>query len=140
MPAAAAPRGVAAIADAAPLHGPLRTLMLEGAAMRIMAACLDGLCGAEVRRAKGLSAREIRAAHEARALLLADMRDPPGAGDLAAEAVLSVSRLDQAFRILFGASVFEPLRRERLEPARRVLATGRVAAKAVAWQIGIAHV
>jgi AraC-like DNA-binding protein len=140
LPAGAVLREAAAVSEAAPFHGPLRDLMLEGAAMRIMAACLDGLCGGEARQVEGLSGREVRAAHNARARLLADMRAPPGTGELAAAVGLSARRLDQAFRILFGASVFETLRRERLEHARQVLAAGDVAVKDAAWRVGYAHV
>src|SRR3546814_6911548 len=84
----------------------MRRLMLEGAALQMMAVFLDGLCGTGEDRADGLSFREESAAREARTRLLADMRDPPSAGELAAATGLSARRLNRAFRPLFGASVF----------------------------------
>lgn len=69
-------------------------------------------------RPAALSPREREAVAEARRLLVVDMRAPPALGELADAVGLAERRLNAGFRLLFGATVFETLRGERLEHAR----------------------
>jgi AraC-like DNA-binding protein len=78
--------------------------------------------------------------HAARERLLADMRNPPTLGDLAAEFGLTEKRLNVGFRALFGATVFETLRNERLDHARIALRDERVSLKEIAFRVGYNHV
>jgi AraC-like DNA-binding protein len=68
------------------------------------------------------------------------MRAPPSLGELAAAAGLTEKRLNAGFRALFGATVFETLRNERLEHARLVLDSEDVTLKAIAFRVGYNHV
>ncbi|HEX9461914.1 MAG TPA: AraC family transcriptional regulator [Alphaproteobacteria bacterium] len=77
---------------------------------------------------------------EARERLIADMRHPPTAGELATSVGLSEKRLNAGFRIEFGATVFEVLRNERLEHARVAIETGYVTLKHVAFRVGYNYV
>ena len=123
------------------LNGPLRTLMMEGAVIQLLAvqaAAAENRL--QSRRRPALSAHERGAVRDARARLLADMRRPPTLGDLAAAVGLSEKRLNAGFRVLFGVTVFEALRNERLDHASLVFQSGAVTIKEVAFRVGYNHV
>ena len=112
-------RSLAAGLFARGLNGPLRTLMMEGAVLQLLAVQAAAAAQRPVPRAsRTFSATERDAIHAARERLLADMRCPPTLGEVAAAVGLSEKRLNAGFRALFGTTVFETLRNERLEHAR----------------------
>ncbi len=123
------------------LNGPLRALMMEGVVIQLLA--LQAAAAQQQRRGRKqreLSAREREAVHEARRRLLADMHQPPTLGELALGTELSEKRLNMGFRQLFGATVFEVLRNERLAHARNVLLAEQASLKDVAFRVGYNHV
>ena len=123
------------------LNGPLRRLMMEGAVIQLLA--VQAAAAQQQQRSRDrreLSSRERDAVHEARRRLLADMRHPPSLGELALAAGLGEKRLNDGFRQLFGATVFDVLRNERLAHAHSVLLTGRASLKDVAFRVGYNHV
>jgi AraC-like DNA-binding protein len=123
------------------LTGPLRRMMMEGAVLQLFAAQAAAASGQPLSRPRTmLTPREREAVDGARELLLADMRAPPTIGELAHAVGLSERRLNQGFRILFGATVFETLRNERLEHARHALECGAISLKDVAFRVGYSHV
>lgn len=134
-------RAVAKTLFASGLNGALRMLALEGAVIQLLAlqAAVASEALAERDAPREFSAREREALHEARARLLADMRNPPTLGELAAAVSLTEKRLNAGFRALFGATVFETLRNERLEHARIVLASEPLSLKEVAFRVGYNH-
>jgi len=122
------------------LNGPLRVLMMEGAVIQLLAVQAAAAARQPiVRRREAFSVGERAAVGEARERLLADMRHPPTLGDLAAAVGLSEKRLNAGFRAVFGATVFESLRNERLEHARIALKTGGVSLKEAAFRVGYNH-
>jgi AraC-like DNA-binding protein len=123
------------------LNGPLRTLMMEGAVIQLLA--VQAAAAAERRRARTsptLTATEREALHEARRRLLADMRAPPTLDELALGVGLSEKRLNAGFRLLFGATAFETLRNERLAHAQIALRTETASLKEIAFRVGYNHV
>jgi AraC-like DNA-binding protein len=122
------------------LNGPLRTLMMEGAVIQLLAVQAAAAERPPPTQRGAFSPRECAAVAEARERLLADMRAPPSLGELAAAAGLTEKRLNAGFRALFGATVFETLRNERLEHARLVLDSEEVTLKAIAFRVGYNHV
>lgn len=134
-------RGVAESLFSRGLTGSLRTLMMEGAVIQLLAlqaAAAGNHLPAHRRRA--LSARERKAIHEARERLLTDMRRPPTLGELATAVGLSEKRLNTGFRLEFGTTVFGVLRNERLDHARIVLRRDGISLKQVAFRVGYDHV
>lgn len=123
------------------LNGPLRTLMMEGAVIQLLA--VQAAAAADRRRARSgapLTNTEREALHEARRRLLVDMRRPPSLGEIAMAVGLSEKRLNAGFRRLFGATVFETLRNERLAHAQIVLRSGTTSLKEIAFRVGYNHV
>lgn len=121
------------------LNGPLRRLMMEGAVVQLLALQAAAL-GAPAFGPVGLTRREQQKVREARARLLADMRDPPSLGALAAQVGLGEKKLNAGFKTQFGATVYETLRNERLEHARLVLEAEQLPLKDVARRVGYNHV
>jgi AraC-like DNA-binding protein len=123
------------------LNGPLRSLMMEGAVIQLLA--VQAAAAARLPRSRQqrvLAAAERAAVFEARERLLADMRQPPTLGDLALVTGLSEKRLNAGFRLLFGATVFEVLRNERLAHAQIALQSDAASLKEVAFRVGYNHV
>jgi len=134
-------RNIAAGTFAAGLNGPLRRIMLEGAALQLFAIQAAFAARQEpARELIALSSRERAAVHDAHDRLLTDMREPPTLGALADAVGLSEKRLSAGFRQEFGASVFETLRNRRLEHARQALEEGAASVKEVAHRVGYNHV
>jgi len=134
-------RNIAAGMFAAGLCGPLRSLMMEGAVIQLLAVQANAAAPlVPARRREVLSAREREAIDAAHRLLLADMRAPPSLGELAGAVGLSERRLNAGFRAVFGGTVFEILRRRRLEHARIALEYGDVPLKQIAYRVGYNHV
>ncbi len=122
-------------------NGALRTLMMEGAVIQLLAAqAAAATQRSPVRSRRALTMRERDAIREARERLLADMRRPPTVGELAASVQLTEKRLNSGFRTLFGTTVFQTLRNERLEHARIAFQSGEVPIKQIAFRIGYNHV
>ena len=123
------------------LNGPLRLLMIEGAVIQLIAMQAAAACQPDARpHPQALTAAEREALEAARTRLLADMRQPPTLGELALGVGLTEKRLNAGFKRLFGATVFETLRNERLEHARIALQSDRVTLKEIAFRVGYNHV
>jgi AraC-like DNA-binding protein len=135
-------RGVAENLFGCGLNGPLRTLMIEGAVIQLLALQAAAAATNLPRdpRPRALSKREREAIREARERLLADMRRPPTLGDLATAVGLTEKRLNWGFRAQLGTTVFQTLRNERLEHARIAFQSGNVSVKQVAFRVGYNHV
>ncbi len=121
-------------------HGPLQLVFIEGVVLQILAvhAAAAGLITEEGR--EPLFPDDRRRVELARERLVADMARPPAIATLAAEAGLSVRALNAGFRALYGGSVYEVLRDERLEHARVAIEMGGLSIKEIATRVGYNHV
>jgi AraC-like DNA-binding protein len=122
------------------LNGPLRAIFMEGVVLQLFALQAAGYDARPRARTAGLSPKERKAIEAARDRLLSDMRNPPTLGELAAAAGTSEKALNAGFRELYGATVFETLRDERLDHALFALKTEAVPIKTVAFRVGYNHV
>jgi AraC-like DNA-binding protein len=122
------------------MSGSLRAAYVEGAILQLLALQAHGV-GADLGEARNVSMDSVarRKILEARERLLADIRNPPTLHALAAGSGVSEKMLNAGFRALFGATVFETLRNERLEHARLILALEDVPLKLVAARVGYRH-
>jgi AraC-like DNA-binding protein len=122
------------------LNGPLRTIFMEGVVLQLFALQAAGHTSRPRDRIVALSPRERNAIETARDRLLSNMRKPPTLGELAGEAGMSEKALNAGFQALYGATVFETLRDERLEHALLALKTEAVPIKTIAFRVGYNHV
>ena len=118
--------------------GSLERLHREAVALRLLTEVL----GAEMRGfdIASLTDAETAALHDARRALVADLREPPSAAELAKGARMGLRRFLNAFEALHGASPDRALRLARLSEARRLLEAGDFPMKEIAWRVGYAHV
>ncbi|MFV3129924.1 helix-turn-helix transcriptional regulator [Niveispirillum sp. KHB5.9] len=122
------------------LNGALRALFMEGVALQLLALQAASVAETGAARPGALSPAERALIMEARERLLADMRNPPGLGALAAAVGLTERRLNAGFKEMFATTVYELLRNERLEHARRAITTEDVVLKEIAYRVGYNHV
>lgn len=71
-----------------------------------------------------------------RRILQENMVSPPSLAELAARAGLSVTTLTRGFRKIYGVSVFEFLRSERLEKAKMLLESGEANVTEATYAVG----
>jgi len=107
-----------------PLQGDLRQLYLSGKALELTATVLAALDTKSPPPATNMPARQRDCLQQARALLLENLAQPPSLEWLAAKVGLSITLLTRGFRQLFGTSVYEFVREQRLEFAYHLLASG----------------
>ncbi len=136
VPVPAAHAAAAALADTT-LHAPMRALMLEGAAMQMVAGFLQSLCRHE-HATDGLRSHERRAALDVHALLRENLDASYTMTGLAEAVSLAPQRLQRAFRELFGGSVFETQRHLRMEQAMTLLRSTYLPVRIIAGQVGYA--
>jgi AraC-like DNA-binding protein len=115
-------------------NGALRRVYLEGIVLQLFSIQAAAATGGHIKFVQ--SGRYRSSIEEARALLLADVRNPPSAAEIAKAVGMSEKVLNTGFRELFGATVFETLRNERLEHARIALETTDLPLKEIASRIG----
>jgi AraC-like DNA-binding protein len=134
IPASPRMRRVASELFSDQFNGALRRAFLEGAVLQLFAIQAAAVLGGQVSQI--WSGRDRASIEEARARLLADVRNPPSAAELAQAVGMSEKALNAGFREVFGATVFETLRNERLEHARLALENTDLSLKEIATRIG----
>jgi len=120
------------------LRGALRAIFMEGVSLQLIA--LQAAAVEHRRRPHRLTERSRRALALAHDRLLADIANPPTLAALAAGVRMTGKALNAGFRRLYGGTVFEVLRNERLELARLALEAEAAAIKQIAHRVGYAHV
>ena len=114
------------------LRGVLRAIFMEGVSLQLIA--LQAAAAEGRRRSHRLTERSRRALAAARDRLLADIANPPSLAVLAGEVGMTGKALNAGFRRLYGGTVFEVLRNERLEVARTALEQDAASIKLIAHQ------
>jgi AraC-like DNA-binding protein len=130
-------RAIAIQMSGHPYHGAMASLFLEAKAFEMLAETFrvfmdDG--------EKDGTARARRHAYAARDILMADLGNPPRIADLAEQVGVSQRQLNEAFHLVFDASPLNCLVQWRLDMAYRLLASGELSVKQVAWRAGYSHV
>ena len=131
-------RQLAGALRACPYEGAMRQLYLKAKIYELMAEVLADLSDPPGGPARLLSA-DRRKALAAREILMADLGQPPAIGDLARRVGLSQRRLNEAFRELYGDTVFRCLTRWRLEHAQVLLLKEELPLKEIAYRLGYSH-
>ncbi|MDH5857557.1 helix-turn-helix transcriptional regulator [Lampropedia aestuarii] len=120
-----------------PLQGALRDLYLSGKALELTANVLARLAvKPSTSTAIGVSLRHRDLLYRAQELLMRNLNHPPSLDWLASQVGLSVTLLTRGFRQLFGMSIYEFVREQRLQQAYRMLATGEYNVSATAGMCG----
>jgi AraC family transcriptional activator of pyochelin receptor len=123
--------------SACPLKGISRGLYISGKALEIAALTLTSLEATTEGGSKiNLSTKDIEKLNSAKILLEQRLRNPPSLAELGLATGLNTRKLNEGFRCVFGASVFEHLQKIRLEAAYRMLVDDEMSASSAAYQVG----
>ncbi len=121
-----------------PYQGALERLNQESLSLAVLVELAQHL-----KRQPGVPAPAMRGqrdlAHEARRLLDAQLAEPPGSQALAQQLGVGETTLRRAFTQVFGQSMLQYVRRQRMELARTLLRQGKWQVAQVAYRMGYAN-
>ncbi|MCG8472275.1 MAG: AraC family transcriptional regulator [Desulfobacterales bacterium] len=124
-----------------PLHGVGRRLYLEGKALELLSLIVEAhQAGGAASIQNALSSREASRIHDAREILLADLKHPPSIAALARETGINETKLKRGFKELYGVTIFECLRKHKMEMARIYLNEKALNVSEAAWEVGYCNV
>ena len=123
-----------------PFTGKTRDLFMESKALELLCLQTNALASSSCDEARALTRREINRIHEARDCLVADLKNPPNLGLLSRQTGINETRLKTSFRTVFGVTMFEYLRRHKMEVARTWLEDGAKNVSESAYDVGYANV
>lgn len=121
-----------------PYNGKIRTLFLEGKMMELFALKLEQMRVKDksIPREPRINKTDKERIHYAAELLVIDPVNPPDLTGLAGEIGMSRSKFFQNFKVIFGHSPMDHLRRHRLDIARNLLREGSHNVAEVAFIVG----
>lgn len=117
-----------------PAEGSIGRLLAEAHAAEMVARALSAF--ADKNETVRLNERDHAAVRRVRDLFESDLSYDWTLSELAKHAALSARSLNTKFRIAFGTSVFEYLKRRRLEFAHETLIQRRMSVSEIAYQVG----
>ncbi|ACS80147.1 helix-turn-helix domain-containing protein [Maridesulfovibrio salexigens] len=120
------------------LSGSMKKIFLEYKALELMYTQLSLLDCALI-KTKKITPYEHQTVMRAYKILMQDIVSPPPLLDLAKQAGITHTRLNQLFKTIYGKTVFGVLRQERLECSRRMLEDGRRTIAEVAYECGFSN-
>jgi len=111
------------------LQGPARRCFLTAKALECIAHALQEMTAScplrsIVKADDAWSSRDIERFYQARAILHAEIADPPTVTDLARRVGVNSRKLSEGFRDLFGQPVYAYAKGRRLDEAKRMLEAG----------------
>jgi len=117
------------------LEGTFRRFFMEGKALEIISAFLEravdtGSSGVS------LSRGDVERVREAKRLLLEDLNFPPSTEELAQTVGINQFKLKAGFKAVYGCTIFQALRKHRMEFARVQLNDTRMTVSQVAASVG----
>lgn len=117
------------------LQGAARSLFLTGKAMELAAHVLGNQQSGES-ALSNLAAHDMEAVHEARAILMRELSDPPSVPELARRLGLNATKLTKSFRETFGVTPYAFSKAYRLEQAQYLFGAGETSVSRVAAKLG----
>lgn len=124
-----------------PYQGFTQRMFLESKVWELMALLLEQ--EAETQQGRQpvvwLKPDDVDRIHQAKAILLQHLNNPPSLTQLARQAGLNECTLKLGFRQVFGTTAFSYLHHYRLEQARQLLTTDEMSVTQVAQSIGFAR-
>lgn len=125
-----------------PFAGGLGKMFAEGKAKEILSLLIAEVSlqtGGGTASGSRLSKSDIDKIHSAERYLLDNMENPPTLAELARCVGTNEQKLKTGFKEVFGATVFNYLRNQRLDLAKRMLQSGSESVSEVALTVGYSH-
>ena len=122
-----------------PFEGSIRRLFIGGKALEILAYELDEFSGDQKANTNQPDTIDMGRLHEARKIVEDEFADPPTLYEPARQVGLNDFKLKRGFRKAFGTTVFEYVRKLRMDKARELLEHGHLTVTEVALATGYNH-
>ena len=121
-----------------PYHGLTKRLFLESKAVELIALQLEQSVFAknDTKLSPSLRPADIERIHEARSIVICNMKQPPSLMEIARQVGLNDFKLKIGFRHVFGKTVFGYLYEHRMELSRQLLEDGKMNVKEVSYAVG----
>jgi len=113
-----------------------RRIFMEGKALEFIAAFLERIGPYGKINDLPLTRTDVERIHEARRLLQDNMVDPPSLGKLARSVGINQFKLKKGFHAVYGCTVFQTLRKHRMETAMSLLTDTDMTVGTVAAMVG----
>ncbi|MFZ5866065.1 MAG: helix-turn-helix transcriptional regulator [Thermodesulfobacteriota bacterium] len=119
-----------------PMHTGARRLFLESKVLEIVAHHLEAISDTPERRHILPDPGDVERLQKARSILEEEFADPPSLFVLARRVGLNDFKLKRGFKAIFGTTVFEYVRRLRMDKARALLEIGDINVTQAAVEAG----
>ena len=117
-------------------EGDLKRLFFESKAIELLARVLSSGKKENRTSAQGLSRFEMMRVREGFHILLNNLENPPSLDQLGRQAGINRNKLNRGFRLLYGDSVFNVLRKLRLARAWHLLLATKLSLVEIAFSVG----
>ncbi len=119
-------------------NGISRKLFLESKALELIFLQMERIAGVnrQYTSVSMLHPQDEKMTEQARERLLSNLEEPPCLCDLARSVGMSHPKLNRCFKQMYGKTVFQCLRYERLNKAKELLEEQRISVTETAFQVG----
>lgn len=121
---------------ACPFQGDLKRLFFESKALELVVYTLAGHGNGNSENRHGLGRPDLDRVRDAFHILFSNLEDPPGLDQLGRLAGINRNKLNQGFRLVYGDTVFNVLRKLRLSKAWRLLVETDLDLAQIAFSVG----
>ena len=119
------------------LHPSIKELYIKGKAYELISLYFNKGEGADIEQCPFLVDEDnVRRIRKAKEIMIARMAEPPTLSELSEEIGLSLKKLKEGFKQIYGDSVFSFLFDYKMEYARKMLETGRHNVNEVGLKVG----
>ncbi|MDT9600511.1 helix-turn-helix transcriptional regulator [Sphingosinicella rhizophila] len=125
--------------EAMAFEGPMRRAYVEARGAELICELWTEIAGSAARAVPRPDERTLTKVERTRDYIDTHFSEPLAVQSLARNVGASVTRLSEAFRTVFGITIFEYVRSRRMEEARRLLRAGRLSVTEIAFDVGYEH-
>ena len=119
------------------LHPSIKALYVKGKIYELIALYFNRSPNADIEQCPYLADEEnVKKIKRAKDIILANMAEPPTLTELASEVGLSLKRLKEGFKQIYGDSVYSFLFDHKMDYAKRLLETGQYNVNEIGLKVG----
>jgi len=119
------------------LHPSIKSLYVKGKIYELIALYFNRSPNADIEQCPYLADEEnVKKIKKAKEIVLANMAEPPTLAELSSEVGLSLKRLKEGFKQIYGDSVYSFLFDHKMDYAKRLLETGQYNVNEIGLKVG----
>lgn len=122
-----------------PFNNAFKKVFLESKTIELITlyfALLNDLKSKKSFSAPSFTSKEIKSIHDAKSILLENFENPPLLTQLAKQVGMNKDKLNQGFHKIFGTTVFNVYRHQKMEEAKNMLESKEMNVTEVAYNVG----